>query len=481
MAEIHFQTLNRERLESLRHWIVVSEDPDALQPLPLPPAWRQHLQRELYGRGPALAQLPTPQGGWVTRLEAGPGDDTFTHLEAARRAVSPHLARGAEAVAVVFPPGDPGHWDKAADALVSALLCGAHRLPHFGKNAPDPVIPAIHLVGASVDSALIDWAVACAEGNNLARSLTALPSNELTPAAYRERLEGLAQAEGWEMTFFDRYRLRDLGAGAFLAVIRGSAEDDAGIVHLRYRPPGTDGPPKALVGKGVCFDTGGVNLKSARHMFGMHADMAGSAVAVGTLLALTRLDHPEPVDCWLALADNPIGPAAYRPNEVVTTLQGTTVEIVHTDAEGRLLLADTLALAAREPPRLIIDLATLTGSCVQALGDRYAGAFSPDPDLAHHTQALGRETGERVWPFPMDADYDQALESEVADIKQCALETEADHILAARFLSRFVPKDISWLHLDLAPARRKGGLGHIASEITGFGVRLTTRLLQTRP
>ncbi len=479
MLEIHPHAPDAGQLEESGHLIIVRPQGESA-PWPALPHL-ETMKRRLRGPGPTLAQLPDARGTWVTLLTLEEGQSTFQRLTAARKAAAPHLERRAESVRIAFADLPRGAALAAADALVSALRCGAHALPRFGKTPPEPRPLALHLHGLSASPEDLAWSVATAEGTNLARDLVALPGNELTPAAFRERVESLARAEGWEMTFYHRQRLREMGAGAFLAVLRASPEEDAGIVHLRYRPEGSTGRATALVGKGVCFDTGGVNLKSARHMFGMHADMAGAATVLGTLLALTRLRHPHPVDAWLAVADNLIGPEAYRPNEVVRALDGTTIEIVHTDAEGRLLLADTLALAARERPAALIDLATLTGSCVQALGDRYCGAFANAPELAERARRAGAKTGERAWPFPMDPDYDEALESEVADIKQCTLDTEADHILAARFLSRFVPDGLPWLHLDLAPATRKGGLAHVPTDVTGFGVRLATHLAMEMP
>ena len=250
---------------------------------------------------------------------------------------------------------------------------------------------------------------------------------------------------------------------------------DSMVVNI---PVGTGNRPSvALIGKGICFDTGGVNVKSARFMHGMHEDMEGSAVALGTLLALTLLEVDFAVDCWLALAENHVGPAAYKPNDVVTASNGTSIEVVHTDAEGRMILADTLALAGKTRPRLMIDYATLTGACVAALSTRLSGVFCNRDALLPTLIEAGRASGERVWPFPMSADFDEALESKVADIKQCTLDSEADHILAARFLSRFVPQESAWIHLDLAAGNHKSGLAHIPTDVTGFGVRFTLNLL----
>jgi leucyl aminopeptidase len=236
-------------------------------------------------------------------------------------------------------------------------------------------------------------------------------------------------------------------------------------------------PTLALVGKGICFDTGGHNLKPARYMNNMHDDMNGSAVALGILLAATRLKLPVNLEVWLAIAENHLSPEAYTQNEVVTALNGTTIEIVHTDAEGRMVLADTLTLAAQEKPALIIDFATLTGSMAVALGERMSGVIGNRDELLARAVAAGQLSGDRVVAFPMPDDYDEALDSSVADVKQCTLDGEADHILAARFLQRFVA-ETPWLHVDLSASRCKGGLGAVGSDITGFGVALGLQMLE---
>ena len=198
--------------------------------------------------------------------------------------------------------------------------------------------------------------------------------------------------------------------------------------------------------------------------------MNGSAVVLGTLLAATEAGLPVEIDAWLAIAQNHIGPRAYKQNDVITALNGTTIEIVHTDAEGRMVLADTLTLASRQKPDLMIDFATLTGSMVTAVGNRYSGVLGNRPDMLCHAVAAGNEAGERVCAFPFDADYEEELDSDIADIKQCTLDSDADHIIAARFLSRFIEGDIPWMHVDLAAVNRKGGLGAVATDTTGFGV-----------
>lgn len=370
------------------------------------------------------------------------------------------------------------------EAACAAIWARAYRLPSFkSKGKRRAVATELRVFSAARVDSNGDHRRLSAEahGNGIVRWLTALPANILTPTRYRHEAARLARAHGWRLRFFGRRALKRLGAGAFLAVTQAD-DAAAGIVQLSYRPRGVRGAPTvALVGKGVCFDTGGVNLKSHRSMLDMHTDMAGSAVALATLEALTRLEAPFGVDAWLALAENQTGPRAYKPQDVVRAMNGTTVQVIHSDAEGRMLLADTLTLAARSQPQLIVDFATLTSACVTALSERYAGVFTNRPSLRGLLEDAGASSGERVWTFPMDADFDSDLESRVADILQCSVDGKADHILAARFLNRFMPREIAWAHIDLAPAQRSGGLGHITTDITGFGVRYALALLLDGP
>jgi leucyl aminopeptidase len=368
--------------------------------------------------------------------------------------------------------------DVAEWAVYTALVNGAE-LPSrktAGKSESGKPLARIVLHGCrNADGFAAVYARA--EGNLLTRSLTMLPPNELTPAIYRAKIRELAKREGWKYREFDVKALRKMGAGAFVAVAQGSDPEDAAIVHVKRRAGRSGKTAKtaktaknvALVGKGICFDTGGHNLKPAKYMHGMHEDMNGSAVALGIMLAATRLGLPVDIDCWLAIAQNHISPHAYKQNDIVTTLQGTTIEIIHTDAEGRMVLADTLTLASRQKPDLMIDFATLTGTMHTALGCRYSGIFANREELLEKASSAGKSSGERIWAFPMDADYDDELESRIADIKQCSLEGDADHILAARFLGRFAG-DGPWMHMDLSASSCKGGLGAVGSDVTGFGV-----------
>jgi leucyl aminopeptidase len=430
---------------------------------------------------PFITDLPNRHGTRIALAALKPGTNAFDRLTIARKLIGAQMERRSESLALATAGFDAAARDDALDALLAATLAAGFEMPRY-KSAPDKSRPLkrITLYGA-FDESVRARTIAAALGNNLARYLTALPPNELTPDRYRREAQRLARAFGWRGEFLDLKKLHRLGAGAFIAVAQGSPDPDAGILHLRYTPRRpSKRAPLALVGKGICFDTGGTNLKSAKHMHGMHEDMAGSAVALGTLLALTELKVDYPVDCWLALAQNHIGPKAYRQNEVITAANGTTIEVVHTDAEGRMVLADTLTLAARARPRMIVDFATLTGACIGALGTRMSGVLTNRGEWLKPLIDAGETSGERVWPFPLPADYDDLLKSDIADVKQCTVESEADQILAALFLQRFVPKHVGWVHVDLASGNNKGGLAHIPTDVTGFGVRFMLNLLQDR-
>ncbi|UCG73369.1 MAG: leucyl aminopeptidase family protein [Chromatiales bacterium] len=412
------------------------------------------------------------------RLPAGE-PSRFELLSIAGELVAAALADQPRSLALLLPGLKEEHAQGMAEALLLAAHAHAFNMPEFkAKQAGHKKLGRIRLLGLPHRLDLKGTEIA-ARAQNLARWLTALPPNRLDAPAYRTLATALARQYGWKTRWLGESQLRKADAGAFLAVCQGNASRDAGILHLRYQPakPGKL-PPLALVGKGILFDTGGNNLKPHKSMLGMHEDMAGSAVALATLQALTESDYPRQVDCWLAITENRISAAAYKPRDVVTASNGVTIEVIHTDAEGRLVLADTLALAGREQPSLIIDYATLTGACVYSLTERYSGVFANRDDLHESLVSAGRRSGERVWPFPLDKDYDDALKSTAADVLQCSTEGSGDHILAARFLKRFVPDSSDWVHMDLSAASRKQGLAQVPGGATGFGVRWTLEFLQ---
>ncbi|MGH8726922.1 MAG: M17 family metallopeptidase [Burkholderiales bacterium] len=423
---------------------------------------RRGMKVDELGETPISGTLP--HGGLAVWMMLNSAEPVFEQQTAMRKALQLLLDEHPQSIAISLH-GTKEETTKAAETFC-AWVNGV-KLPDRKKESKTKALSTIALYGC-IGDLNVSPIRARAEANVLVRELTMLPPNELTPGAYRERIRKIAGERKWKHREFDLKKLRELGAGAFVAVAQGSAIDDAAIVKLSYRGKGAK-KNIALVGKGICFDTGGHNLKPARYMHNMHRDMNGSAVALGILHAATQAALPVSIDCWMAIAQNHISPKAYKQNDVVTAINGTTIEIVHTDAEGRMVLADTLALAARDKPALIVDFATLTGAMHVALGDRYSGVLSNREKLLAQAVASGRASGERVCAFPLDRDYDDAIKSNIADVKQCTLESNADHILAARFLQRFVG-DVPWLHMDLSASDCEKGLGAVASEVTGFGV-----------
>lgn len=366
---------------------------------------------------------------------------------------------------------------RIAKHMVAAALAAGFAMPEYKSRKSPLPIKSVRVMGLD-DRVDFRRESAEAAGNNLARWLTALPPNKLDATSYCHLLQDLSKKHGWHFKKFSTSELRKLGAGAFLAVAQGNENDSAAIVRLQYRPDvRTTTPQLSLVGKGIIFDTGGTNLKPFASMLDMHTDMQGSAVAVGTLLAISILELPYAIDCWLAITENRTGPEAYKSQDVVQAANGKTIQTIHTDAEGRMALADTLVFASRDNPGMIIDFATLTGSCVSAVTTRYSGIFTNRPDWHPVLKKTGRDSGERVWPFPVDKEFLAELKSDVADLKQCAPNGGGDHILAAVFLNEFVENNVPWVHIDLSASNRKGGLAHIPSEITGFGVRYTMNLI----
>ncbi len=459
-----------------------SASPESLAALPESLRWRDLLARERPRAGAVRTTALANRRQTLAVLGfLRPEASSFERLALAGRMMKETAARGPRTIGVAtagFPARTQAAAQAALEALLAAVLAHAFELPSY--RAPSADEPRITRIQLPADTPLdIQYAATRAEGTNLARWLTALPPNILDSRGYRSAVSQLARRHGLEMTWLGEQALRRAGANAFLAVAAGNESPAAGIAHLKYRPGRRRGgaPDLALIGKGILFDTGGVNVKPHRSMLDMHTDMGGSAVALATLVALARLRAPIAADAWLAITENHIGPRAYRPQEVVRAANGVTIQVIHTDAEGRMVLADTLALAARTKPRLMLDFATLTGACVYSLTERMSGVFTNRPTLAQRLVEAGRQSGERVWTFPFDSDFDSDLESKVADVMQCTTEGKGDHILAARFLSRFVPEEIPWVHVDLSSATRTGGLGHVNTEVTGFGVRYALQLI----
>jgi leucyl aminopeptidase len=375
-------------------------------------------------------------------------------------------------------------------AVAVALAFGAARrswrFPNYRQGPPDAdggmmQISRISLVVDNPAHLGIRWreAVGLVEAMVFARNLIAEPGNLLTPQVFIQQL-GLLQGAGVTVEVIPAEALLGEGLNLLAAVGRGSVNPPA-LVLLHW-PGRLPLPPVVLVGKGVTFDTGGISIKAADQMWDMRGDMAGAAVCAGAMLALARRNSAAPVTAVLALAENVVGADAYRPGDVIRSHHGLTVEILDTDAEGRLVLADALSFAvARFQPRAIIDLATLTYSVVVALGQEMAGLYANDTVLAANLAAAGLAAGEPVWRLPFTDGHGEELASDIADIKQCLNgPLVPDASLGASFLSRFVG-ETPWAHIDIGGTdlRDEADDRHAAGP-TGFGVRLLDRLIALR-
>jgi leucyl aminopeptidase len=337
-------------------------------------------------------------------------------------------------------------------AWVEGFIVGT-RGPGLRKSEPsrhEPgelviAVPAGSLSDADLAAAVergktVGWAI------NLARDLVNTPPAEKPPRVLAERAKGLADEAGLEIEVWDEERLKAERFGGLLAVAAGSDEPPA-FVRIKYRNAG-DGPALALVGKGVTFDSGGLSLKPSSSMEDMKSDMTGSAVVLATILAASRLKLKVNVDAYFALTENMTGGRAMKLGDVLTMRNGKTVEVMNTDAEGRLILADALSYVAEQKPSGVIDLATLTGACMVALGTKFAGLFSNDDSLAGEVLAASKLTGERAWQLPLDDDFKELFKSPVADLKNVGGKW-GGAITAAKFLEQFVG-EVPWVHLDIA-------------------------------
>lgn len=393
--------------------------------------------------------------------------DCASLVDAAAAAAKRITTRPCRRLAVALPEG--ARELRAGDvlrAVALGVLQGSEG-PGLRKNKPERHRPeelCIVLPAGSEDvQPALRRAEAEAGGVSLARELVNLPPNELYPETFAERARQVARAVGLECEVWDEERLRAERMGALLGVAQGSDRPPRFVV-LRRRGAGQ---PLALVGKGVTFDSGGLSLKSTEHMVDMKCDMAGAAAVLGAMQAIAQLDLPAHVLGVMALVENMPGGRALKLGDVLTARNGKTIEVLNTDAEGRLILADALSYAVEQKPGHLVDLATLTGACLVALGSDVAGVMTNDEAWGERVLAAARTAGERAWPLPMFPHYGEMIKSSVADIKNTGGSRYAGAISAAKFLEEFVGAT-PWAHLDIAgpawverdgPTREPGGTG----------------------
>ena len=365
-----------------------------------------------------------------------------------------------------------------AQALVEGTALAAYRFDRYrspGADGEPSGLQAVVVAAHDDHADAVARALVISEAVNHVRDLQNTPPNDLTPSRLGDAALALAaEHEHVEAEVDGREAIEARGMGCFAAVGRASAEEPA-LITVRYQPPSPRGPVLGLVGKAVTFDTGGISIKPAGKMADMKFDMSGGAAVLGAVDAIARLGLPLRVIAVVGATENMPGGAAFRPGDVLRAVNGTTVEVLNTDAEGRLVLADCLAHAVALGAERLVDLATLTGSIVSALGNTHCGLFSADDAWAGEVEAAARRSGELVWRLPLHPDYADLLKSQTADLVNVNEARKAGSIVAAEFLKRFTG-DVPWAHLDIAGTAFESGRAYTPKGGSGFGVRLLVEL-----
>ena len=403
----------------------------------------------------------------------GLGDASDIDDETVRRGVGA-VARGLGSEDAVAVSGEFG-----IGATVEGLLLGGYSYAGLKASAEEPAetaaVATVTVVGDEDERAEFDRAVVIAESVNLARDLVNTPSNLLYPETYAAVMQEAASAVGLECEVLDEHALREQGFGGILAVGGGSSRAPR-LVHLSYNGGGEK--RVGLVGKGITFDTGGISLKPASKMEDMISDMGGSAAQLGAIIAAARLELPLRIDAWLPLAENMPSGTATRPGDVITHYGGITSEVLNTDAEGRLVLADAIARACEDDLDYLIETATLTGAQMVALGSRTAGVMGSD-ELRDLVATAGQDVGEQAWAMPLLEEQEEELKSPIADIRNTHNARTGGMLFAGLYLSRFVTEGTEWAHIDVAgPAWNGGGAyGYTPKRATGAPVRTIVETL----
>jgi leucyl aminopeptidase len=428
-----------------------------------------------------LGRLPA-----ATLLLIGLGDRSAADAEALRRATGSLVreARGAKHAVTTLTQALATDQAGAVRAVTEAALLAAYRFDKYkaSANGKRPSLERLVIVAGEGDPGALQEAVAGgsarATATNLARDLSNEPANSLHPADLAAAAASAVEGKGVRVSVKDEAALAAEGFGGIVGVGQG-ADNPPRLVELRYEPEGARGRV-VLVGKGITFDSGGLSLKPPDSMTTMKTDMSGAAAVVGVMSALADLQVRVAVTGYLATAENMPSGTATRPGDVLTMKNGKTVEVLNTDAEGRLVMADALALGAAAEPDAIVDVATLTGACVVALGKRYTGLMSNHDTLAGELLDAAAEAGERAWRLPLPEEYRKELDSEVADLKNVTGDRYGGALTAGLFLQEFVDGR-PWVHLDIAgPARADSDESYLSKGSTGAAVRTLLTWLQRR-
>ncbi len=439
----------------------------------------QRFERELGG----IAEAFLAEGDEVRRLLVvglGGQPEADGGFERAGGALTGRLLVSGEKKLVV-DLGGLGLGGAAAARLAFGAAARSWRYDRYRTKLPrkqQPTLEELVVVGAAADAAT-EWARfdALLQGLDLTRTLVTEPANIVYPQSFVERVTAALDGSGVAIEVLDEKQMAKLGMGALLGVAQGSVRPPRLLV-MRWNGGKPGAKPVALVGKGVTFDTGGISIKPALGMEAMKWDMGGAGAVAGTMKVLATRKAKVNVIGVCGLVENMPDGNAQRPGDIVTSLSGQTIEVINTDAEGRLVLADALTWVQREAkPEVVIDLATLTGAMVISLGHEYGGMFSNDDRLAEGLTAAGLATGDRLWRLPMGEAYNKIMDSPIADMKNSA-SREGGAITAACFLERFVEEGVKWAHLDIAGVVWSDKANHLHDKgATGFGVAVLDRYI----
>lgn len=425
----------------------------------------------------------TVDNGALRRIAlAGAGERTATdrmlNLEKAGAALTAKYLVSGETEMVLDLAGAGLAAPDAAAVLLGLRLRGWRHDAYRTKLAADkkPSLATVHVVGAPAGTAEA-WAreAALAAGVEFTRKLVTEPANLLYPATFVAACEEAFAGTGAELTVLGEAEMTALGMGALLGVGQGS-ERESKLLAIRWNGGAAGDKPTVFIGKGVTFDTGGISLKPGPGMEDMKWDMGGAGAVAGAMLALATRKAKANIIGVVGLVENMPDGKAQRPGDVVTTMSGQTVEVLNTDAEGRLVLCDVIHWVQEQyDPARMVDLATLTGAMIISLGHEYGGMFANDDTLAAQLDAAGKATGDKLWRMPLGSAYDKLIDSPIADIKNIG-PREAGSITAAQFLQRFVKNGTPWAHLDIAGMVWSNKPGHSWDKgATGYGVRLLDR------
>jgi leucyl aminopeptidase len=425
-----------------------------------------------------LALLHPERPGRALVVGLGKREEMDAERARVAAALAAREAAGLEASTIAWALPESSDDAATAEGLVTGTVLAAYRFDRFLSRDPDdpppPTIESLTLLGPESVAGAAETARVCAEAQNRARDLQSLPSNVATPSFLAERAEEIAAAhDAIGVEVLGREEIAAKKMGGLVAVSQGT-EEEPKLIALRYAGGGS-GPTLGLVGKGVTFDTGGISIKPSAGMHEMKMDMSGAAAVLEAVAAVAELGLAVELVAVVPATENMPSGTAIKPGDVITQYNGKTVEVNNTDAEGRLILADALAYAVELGAERIVDLATLTGAVLIALGSTYAAVISNDDELAGEVVAAGEETGELTWRLPLHPEYKELTKGTVADLTNASAKRKAGTIYAGSFLEEFVG-ETPWAHVDIAGTAWAVGRPYTGNDASGFGVRLLVEL-----